>query len=37
MIAVIAGPVYQNKRMIKEVTKKQTWANPFDSKWLENW
>lgn len=33
-----SGPVYQNKRMIKEaVPKKQTWTNPFDKKWLENW
>ena len=23
--------------MIKETSKKPTWTNPFDSKWLENW
>ncbi|KAL5261127.1 hypothetical protein ACHWQZ_G006985 [Mnemiopsis leidyi] len=32
-----SGPVYLNKRMIKETSKKPTWTNPFDSKWLENW
>jgi len=32
-----SGPIYQNKRMIKENSKKSTWTNPFDNKWLENW
>jgi len=31
-----SGPVYQNKRMIKDNIK-SSWTNPFDNKWLENW
>lgn len=32
-----SGPVYQNKRMIKETSKKSSWTNPFDNQWLQNW